>query len=320
MNQYTFGPVPSRRLGQSLGINNIPAKTCSYSCVYCQVGRTSQMQTDRQAFYDPTYIYRDVQARLLRAKETTAQVDYITFVPDGEPTLDVNLGREITLLKSSGIPVGVITNSSLLYLEGVREELGKADWVSLKVDAVQDSVWRAVDRPHGSLALDQILDGILKFAATYRGKLVTETMLVRGLNDSPGCLEETAEFIGRLRPRTAYLSIPTRPPAEPDIQAPDEAALNTGYQIFSRSIPRVEYLIGYEGNSFAFTDDIEKDLLSITSVHPMRAEAVDALLSRAGRSRDVVSRLLARGDLAETKYQGHTFYLRKFKKEQESAI
>ena len=315
MNQYTYGPVPSRRLGQSLGINNIPAKTCSYSCVYCQVGRTSQMQADRQAFYDPTDIYRDVQSRLLRVKETVEQVDYLTFVPDGEPTLDLNLGREIGLLKSLGRPVGVITNSSLLNREDVREELGKADWVSVKIDAVQDDVWRAVDRPHGSLALEQILDGMLKFAAVYRGKLVTETMLVRGLNDSRDCLKETAGFIGRLRPRTAYLSIPIRPPAEPGVQSPDEAALNQGYQIFSGSIDRVEYLIGYEGNSFAFSGDIEKDLLIITAVHPMRAEAVNTLLSKAGASMAVLDRLMARGDLAETKYQGHTFYLRKLKKE-----
>ncbi len=318
MNRYTFGPVPSRRLGQSLGINNIPAKICSYSCIYCQVGRTSQMQVDRRSFYDPGDIFQDVQARLLEAKETDEQVDYLTFVPDGEPTLDLNLGWEITLLKPLGIPVGVITNSSLMFCEEVREELGKADWVSLKIDAVQDQVWRAVDRPHGSLALAPILEGILEFAASFPGILVTETMLVRGQNDGPDCLWETAEFISRLRPRTAYLGVPTRPPAEPDIQAPDEAALNQGYQIFSRSIQRVEYLTGYEGNAFAFSGDIEKDLLDITAVHPMKAEAVDALLSKAGSSRAVVDRLVARGDLVKTEYQGHMFFLRRFTEKTEN--
>ena len=235
-------------------------------------------------------------------------------MPEGEPTLDLNLGREIALLKSLRIPVGIITNSTLMFREDVREELGKADWVSLKIDAVQDQVWRAVDRPHGSLALTPILVGILGFAANFPGVLVTETMLVRGLNDGPGCLLETAEFISRLRPRTAYLGVPTRPPAEPDIQAPDEVALNQGYQIFFRSIQWVENLIGYEGNAFAFSGNIEKDLLDITAVHPMRAEAVDALLSKAGSSRATVDRLVARGDLLKTEYQGHMFFIRRFTK------
>ena len=127
--QYSYGPVPSRRLGRSLGINNIPAKACTYSCVYCQVGQTTQMRMERHFFYAPEDIFRDVQSRVARAKEAVERVDYLAFVPDGEPTLDVNLGKEIMLLKTLEVPVGVITNSSLLWRDDVRKELGMAVWV-----------------------------------------------------------------------------------------------------------------------------------------------------------------------------------------------
>ena len=125
--QYSFGPVPSRRLGKSLGINNIPSKVCTYSCLYCQVGRTTAMTLDRRAFYQPEEIFRDVQGRLSRTKETAEPVDYLAFVPDGEHTLDINLGNELTMLKSLGIPVGVITNGSLPWRDDVREPLAGAD-------------------------------------------------------------------------------------------------------------------------------------------------------------------------------------------------
>jgi len=318
--RYSYGPVPSRRLGKSLGINNIPAKVCTYSCVYCQVGRTTQMQNDRRFFYEPEDIFRDVQHRLAKAKKASERVDYLTFVPDGEPTLDMNLGKEIILLQALEVPVGVITNSSLIWRNDVREELGKADWVSLKIDTVQEAIWRQINRSDKAIQLPLILDGILAFAKTFAGKLVTETMLVKGLNDNDDCIEEVADFLQKLQPDAAYLSIPTRPPAEKWVRGPGEAVLNRAYQFFAEKMKRVEYLIGYEGNAFAFTGDIEKDLLSITAVHPMREEAVRTFLSRAGSSWEVINRLLAQGDLAEAKHDGHTFYLRRFAKDPEAAI
>ena len=310
--QYSFGPVPSRRLGKSLGINNIPSKVCTYSCLYCQVGRTTAMTLDRRAFYQPEEIFRDVQGRLAKTKETAEPVDYLAFVPDGEPTLDINLGNELTMLKSLGIPVGVITNGSLLWRDDVREALAKADWVSLKIDAVEERIWRRIDRPHKMLELSSMLAGMREFAGTFEGKLVTETMLVQDINESDQCLMEIAEFIRSLQPSAAYLSIPTRPPALKWVRAPDEETVNRAYRIFAEKVKHVEYLIGYEGDAFAFTGDIQKDLLSITAVHPMRREAVDALLSRAGASWAVVERLLAHGELLEMKHDGHLFYLRKF--------
>lgn len=270
----TFGPVPSRRLGRSLGINNIPPKVCSYSCVYCQVGRTTEMCCQRRGFYGPQQILSDVQAAVDKAHARGEPIDYLTFVPDGEPTRDANLGDEIDALRSLHCKIAVITNASLLWRDDVRADLAKADWVSLKVDSVQDDIWRRISRPHGALQLPVVLRGMQTFAQAYGGELVTETMLVRGVNDAPEHVQAIGGFLAQLRPARAYLGIPTKPPAEAWVHAPDEETVNRCYQLVSTHVNRVEYLIGYEGNAFASTGDLEEDLLAITAVHPMRAEAV----------------------------------------------
>lgn len=308
--RYSFGPVPSRRLGRSLGVNNIPPKACTYSCAYCQIGRTTAMHIDRRSFYRAEDVVRDVRRRVEAAKHKGISIDYLTFVPDGEPTLDLHLGEEIALLKSLGIPLGVITNSSLLWRDDVREALARADWVSLKVDAVQETIWRAINRPHKKIQLTAILDGMREFAKTYAGKLATETMLVEGYNDSDRCLKEIASLLHTIRPAVAYISVPTRPPAEPSIRTPREEILIRAHQIFCDSVRQVEYLIGYEGDDVAATGDVEKDLLSITAVHPLKQEAVRKLLAQGGAVWAVVDRLIVQGDLSESFYEGEKFYLR----------
>ena len=306
-----FGPVPSRRLGRSLGVNNIPPKVCTYSCVYCQVGRTAKMQVERRSFYEPEAIFKDVRDKVEKAREAGEPIDYLTFVSDGEPTLDVHLGREIELLKPLGIRIAVITNGSLISRADVRDELMGADWVSLKVDSTREAAWRAVNRPHRGLQLPSILDGMLEFAKDFPGELATETMLVEGMNDREADAEGVAGFLARLRPANAYLSIPTRPPAEERARPPSEEAINRFYQILSTQQDKVEYLIGYEGNAFAFTGDVAEDILSITAVHPMRRDAVDDFLARANADWSVIRELIAEGRLIETRYNGHRFYVRR---------
>ena len=305
-----FGPVPSRRLGRSLGINHIPPKTCSYACIYCQLGRTPTMQIERATFYDPDAVVAEIAQHVAAADKEGEPVDYLTFVPDGEPTLDLNLGRIITAVEPLGIPTAVITNASLIGSAAVRAELLQADWVSLKMDAVDEDVWRAIDRPHGHLHLDAILDGAQTFARDFTGTLVTETMLVAGVNDGEATLTHTANFVGTLTPTTAYLGIPTRPPAEPWVHAPDEATLGTAYALFAAHVAKVEMLIGYEGNAFAATGDAAEDILSITAVHPMREDAMDAFLSRTDHDWTLVRELIASEQLTETAYGGHRFYFR----------
>lgn len=309
----TFGPVPSRRLGRSLGINHIPPKTCTYACVYCQLGRTTRLQAKRQAFYTPETVVAAVQEKVAEAAVCGEPLDYLTFVPDGEPMLDLHLGEMLAALKPLGIPLAVITNASLLDDVAVREALRLADWVSLKMDAAAAAIWRQVDRPHGRLRLANILCGAQAFAQDFDGVLVTETMLVKGLNDTPATLAVTADVIAELHPTVAYLGVPTRPPAESWVRAPDEAVLNQAYCIFAEVLQRVELLIGYEGNAFAATGDAVADLLSITAVHPLRDDAVAELLAHCQASFDVVDVLLTCGDLVVTEYNQHTFYLRGYR-------
>jgi len=307
--KITYGPVPSRRLGFSLGINNIPHKVCSYSCAYCQVGRTKEYTIEPRNFYEPEKIVAEVRTAL---DEADGKADYLGFVPDGEPTLDAGLARSLELLRPLGYKTAVISNGSLIDRPEVRQALCLADWVSLKVDAVDEKTWRRIDRPHRSLSLQSILNGHLAFRRVYGGKLVTETMLAAGINDSEASLAGVADYLAGLQPKIAYISIPTRPPADTRVAPPPEETVNRAYQLFRAKLPVVELLVGYEGNAFAATGDPENDILSITAVHPMRPEAVGDLLERSGAGWEVVRKLLDQGRLKEVGYGGNLFYLRKF--------
>ena len=159
----SFGPVPSRRLGHSIGINNIPPKFCSYSCIYCQIGRTTKMQVTRQIFYKPQMVFKSVKNKIKESKKRDETINYLTFVADGEPTLDYCLGEEIELFRPLGFKIAVITNSSLIWDEKVRDDLSKADWVSVKIDAINQSIWRKINRPHVSIKHQKILEGLIDF-------------------------------------------------------------------------------------------------------------------------------------------------------------
>lgn len=307
-----FGPVPSRRLGRSLGINTIPAKTCTYSCVYCQVGRTVRMPVERQAFYKTDEILRDVERKIAESGAAREPIDYLTIVPDGEPTLDLHLGAEIRRLRALGPKVAVISNASLIWREDVRAELGEADWVSLKIDTLSPEVWRKINRPHGSLSLEHILAGAREFRRAFRGELTTETMIVRGVNDQETEIGGIAEFIAALGPKTSYLSVPIRPPAEKYVRPPAAEVLAMAYQRFRERTIATELLIGYEGNAFAFTGDVRQDLLSITAVHPMRDEAVREFLKKARAGWGVIDELVKQQELAEVEFNRQVFYIRKF--------
>jgi wyosine [tRNA(Phe)-imidazoG37] synthetase (radical SAM superfamily) len=305
-----FGPVPSRRLGKSVGINNIPPKTCSYSCIYCQLGSGAPVPPQRQDFYDPGLILSQTRDKLEKACLTHEAIDYLTIVSDGEPTLDRSLGQLIRDLSALGIKVAVITNASLLWSAHVREALYPADWVSVKIDTLDPATWRKTDRPFRGLCFRKILNGIEDFSKAFTGHLVTETMLVQGKNDTPDGLEATAEFVRSLSPRTSYLSVPTRPPAVKSVRPPREDALNRAWQIFTTRGITTEYLIGYEGNEFAFTGDVETDLLSITAVHPMREDAVMAYLKKADSKFSAIETLVKEKKILINTYGKERFFMR----------
>jgi wyosine [tRNA(Phe)-imidazoG37] synthetase (radical SAM superfamily) len=269
------------------------------------------MLVNRRAFYKSEDILRQVKRKVEEAALRNERIDYLTFVPDGEPTLDVNIGEEISLLKQIGVPIAVITNASLLWHDKVREDLMEADFVSLKVDAVSQDLWRSINRPHKSLRLNIILKGIEDFTEMFKGTIVSETTLIN--IKYGGEFEKIAEFLGKLNKLDkAYVAIPTRPPTEKWVKPAKEEIVNAAFQTFSGEFgsDRVEYLIGYEGNAFAFTGNLKEDLLSITAVHPMREEALIEFLKSAKADRRVLHELLQKGQLVVVEYEGRKYYMR----------
>lgn len=307
-----FGPVPSRRLGRSLGINNItPGKVCSYSCVYCQIGITRNLTAERKVFFSPEVLFCETEKHLNRL-DRKMWPDYITFVANGEPTADINLGIEIDMLKRFNLPVAVITNSSFINDAAVREDLAKADWVSLKIDTIRENVWLALNQPAKGINLDGILKGIEKFASEYKGRLHTETMLTEGFNDDVAGLLQTSTFIARIKPETAYLSVPIRPPAVRTVKPVSEATLFTAWNIFDRLDIKTELLTGFEGTGAASTGNAAEDILNITSVHPLREDSMMELLGKSNATEDTVHELISQGMLKSAEFEGHTFYIRSF--------
>ncbi|MFA7359755.1 MAG: radical SAM protein [Candidatus Kapaibacterium sp.] len=308
--EIVFGPVPSRRLGRSMGINNIPLKTCSYSCIYCQIGNTNILSTKRKEIFKPKRIYHEVSEKVIFLKSLNEQIDYLTFVADGEPTLDFSICKSIEILKPLGINIAVITNSSLLWDKDVRNDLMKADLVSVKIDTVIPAIWHKINRPHGSLELDKIINGIREFAAEYSGKLVTETMLIKDVNDDNKSLQETAVIINSLSPAKSFILIPTRPTAVKSAIAPDEEIINIAFQIFNDIIKNVELAISYEGTNFSFLLNSEKELLSILAVHPMRYDDVEEFLKKSNMGWNTFNQLVNQRILKKVKYQGNYFIMK----------
>jgi len=306
-----FGPIPSRRLGASLGVNNIPYKICSYNCVYCQVGRTLHMQVKRTLYSNPSEVFDEVKKKVERIRETQQNVDYISIVPDGEPTLDSSLGELIERLKELGLPVAVITNSSLTWDKSVQEDLKKADWVSVKIDAISPNTWKQINRPHASLSLDETLQGMQEFAGSYTGTVCTETMLVKDLNDIPEELTAIANFIiSRVSPDRASAGVPTRPPAEPWVSRPEPESITAAYAIFTKEGLNTETLTGYESSGFVVTDNPVEEILEITAVHPMRSDAVKDVLNRFGVGEDILQQLVKEGRIRKVHYEGWDYYIR----------
>ena len=284
---HVYGPVPSRRLGQSLGIDPIPFKTCNWNCVYCQLGRTSPPTNTRREYFSTEEILSDVKSAL--NSNESRQIDWLTIVGSGEPTLHTGLGTLIRSLKSiTAIPIAVITNGSLLCIKEVRQSLLAADAVLPSLDAGSEVLYRRINRPLPELSFDQFVDGLVAFRSEFHGKLWVEVMLLKGLNDSDTDLKKLAFVLKRVQPDEVHVNVPERPPCEPWVEPPGLDRLQHATQllggvarILQPDPERIEFS-GDPGTIFT--------LLQIISRHPMSEEELIRALSPLSRG-EVVSLL-----------------------------
>jgi wyosine [tRNA(Phe)-imidazoG37] synthetase (radical SAM superfamily) len=254
-------------------------------------------------------LVRAVGIRVAECRGDGQGIDYITLVPDGEPTLDLRLAPEIRRLKTFGIPVAVITNGSLLGDPKVRSALAEADVVSVKVDAVDPRTWRRINRPGKQLRLPAILEGLELFARSFSGETWTETMLVGGINDHAEGVEQIACFLERIEPARAYVAVPTRPPAVAGVVPPPARAVSEAHEVFRRRFARVELLASPEEGTFGHGADPKGDLLAILAVHPMSEAAARGYLEEAGTDPAILDELLAAELVVRVVYHGDAFIL-----------
>jgi len=304
--KYVFGPVPSRRLGRSLGISPIPRKTCNFTCVYCQLGRTTNFTNKRVDFFPSEDIVEEVQKALL----ITDQIDYITIVGDGEPTLYADLGTLInSLKKQTSFPIAVITNGSLLYREDVRHDLLNADVILPTLDAPTEKLFRLINRPHKELKLENIIQGMKKFRAEYKGQFWVEVMLVRGKNDKPEILKKIKTIIDSIGFDKIFINVPIRPPAESWVKIPDPEVLLEAQKILS-----AESISLYETSDVTSVDKTaspEHNILEIAQRHPLRKDQVYSLLENLSQSTidGLLSRMEEEGKIKVVSYNNKKFLI-----------
>jgi wyosine [tRNA(Phe)-imidazoG37] synthetase (radical SAM superfamily) len=240
MGKFTFGPVPSRRLGFSLGVDIIPRKICTFDCIYCQLGKTTNQEIKRESFFDAHEIVDEIITKV----KHLSHIDHITFSGSGEPTLNSDIGWMISEIKKNlKIPVAVITNGSLLNDKEIRDDLNMADVVLPSLDAASEDIFRYINRPHSLIELSAIIEGMKRFRDTYKGTIWLEIMLIKNVNDS-------IEELGRLKKIVEYLGVEKvqlntviRPPVDKTTDSISKTELNKISEYFGY---RCEVICNFE--------------------------------------------------------------------------
>lgn len=305
--KYVFGPVPSRRLGQSLGIDPVPLKTCNWNCVYCQLGRTVPLINERKEFIPREEIFKEIKQTLV--KHSPGEIDWVTFVGSGETTLNSELGWMIKRTKEiTDLPVAVITNGSLLYLPEVRNELLFADAVLPTLDAGNPDLYRKINRPHPEITYERLISGLTAFRREYKGKLWVEVMLVQGLNDTRETLIEIANALKDVNPDEIHINLPTRPPVEKWVRPPTEESVNLAMGIFGELAHVVRPADGYF--DLGVGDDLEEAVIGIITRHPMRQEELERALEQWAPTevQKTLDNLLASGKALVVERNGVLFW------------
>ncbi|MFA4925854.1 MAG: radical SAM protein [Candidatus Aminicenantales bacterium] len=278
---HLYGPVPSRRLGYSLGVDLLPFKTCSLSCIYCQLGR-SQKKTIRRI--NP-YSEKNILEEIKKFLKTGARVDFITFSGSGEPTLNKSIGWLIREIKKiTKIPVAVLTNSTLLSRAEVRKQLAAAEVVVPSLDAATQPVFEKINRPHPSLKVEKIIDGLAKFRKEFKGQIWLEIMLVKGVNDSPAHLKKLKEAVDRINPDKIHLNTVVRPPAEKTARPLTPEEMNKIKDVFGQ---KAEVIASFRKKEQEIAPpDIAEAILAIVRRRPVSLEDLENSL---GQTREELS-------------------------------
>lgn len=284
--KYIYGPVPSRRLGSSLGVDPIPSKTCNYQCIYCQLGKTTNFTNTRSNFFPKKKLQKEIKTAI---EKNGDKIDYITFVGSGEPTLYKDIGDLIkTAKRHSTAPVCVITNGSLLSQKPVQEALILADVVLPSLDAWDQTSFIRIHRPHPSLKYNEIINGFIEFKQKFSGKFWIEVMLIKGINDSKQNLLKIREKIELIKPDRIDINVPIRPPCEDWVEIPDKSVFPTLNEVFGDYFP-----INYPeiGHFEIYSLDFEKELLNIIERHPLRQEQIFKIFSSTFEKEEIQMQL-----------------------------
>ncbi len=271
--RYIFGPVPSRRLGFSLGVDPVPFKTCSLNCVYCQLGRTTRLTTQRRRYVEP----EEILSQLDEVLSLGQRIDYITLSGSGEPTLNSGIGELIAGIKErTEIPVAVLTNGTLLFRKGLRTQLLKADLIIPSLDAVDQQGFERVNRPHPSLEIERIIEGMKAFREVFSDNIWMEIMLVKDLNDEDSQLDRMAEILESLRPDRIQLNTPVRPPAETWVEPFSRGRLE---EIGQRLGPKCEVIAQFSRKAQrAYIANRKEAILSLISRRPVTVADISQTL------------------------------------------
>jgi wyosine [tRNA(Phe)-imidazoG37] synthetase (radical SAM superfamily) len=296
--KYVFGPVPSRRLGQSLGIDTIPLKTCNWNCVYCQLGRSKPLCNERRDYIPLHEIMSQVEKAL--AAHNQEEIDWVTFVGSGEPTLHAGIGWLIQEVKKiTDIPIAVITNGSLLFIEPVRKALSTADAVLPSLDAATPELYKKINRPHPDITFEKFLGGLINFRKEYKGQYWLEVMLVNGLNDTEEALNEIAKLIQKIQPDKVHIGLPTRPPAEKWVKPSDEEGLMRATTILGKVAKVVHPCEGKFDLSSG--ESIVDAIIAIITRHPMSEEQLQRAIEKFSKDHQLqILDALEGSELAQT--------------------
>lgn len=312
MNNFVFGPVPSRRLGNSLGVDIVPSKTCSLDCVYCEVRKTSCLTIDRQEFFDTNLILKNVKNEYFKLKDS---LDVVTVTASGEPTLNSAFGVIAKKLKSFvSKPLVLLTNGTLFGEKSVREDALVYDIVIPSIDAADEKTFLKINKPSPLIDFEYMIDGIVKFSKIYRGKLVIEILLIRGLNDQYEHLKGFAKIIKNINYNIVQLGTAFRPTAYEGVQRlTDEELIDRALFLKTLGI-KVESVKSFVGNKVVSLNDKIHLFNKLTEMRPLSETDIKTLFGEDFYFNFVLN-FVAQGELSCYNYLGEKFYKKQQKGE-----